>query len=127
MRRWCGYLNSGTPYQRKIYAGIGICVEWRSFKAFQEWCLGNGWAPGMCIVRKDKSGDFSPENCIVVTKQIANGLRTNVRRLPDGRSARDIIGIESVGKDRLYHNRVANRLFEENMTVEDAVFVGKYK
>lgn len=127
IRRWCGYIGSGTPYQRKIYDGIGICEEWLSFQTFQEWCLSNGWKPGMCLVRKDKGKDFSPENCIIVTKQIANGLRTVVRRLPDGRSARDIIGTGSFGRDRIYHNRVANRLFNEKMTVEEAVFKGRYK
>ena len=127
IRIWCGYVGRRTTYEQKIYEGIGICEEWLSFPTFQEWCLSNGWKPGMCLVRKDKGKDFSPENCLIATKQIANGLRTVVRRLPDGRSARDIIGTGSFGHDRTYHNRVARRLFDEKMTVEKAVFKGRYK
>ena len=76
----------------KYYEGVGVCDKWRSRAAFEAWAMSHGWKRGLMLVRRDKSADFSPENCMLAPIAEANGLRRCVRRLPDGRSARDICG-----------------------------------
>lgn len=112
MRRFCGLVRGATPRQIKIYEGIHVCQEWLSYKSFEAWAYANGWSKGMCLTRRDKSKDFDPGNCFWCSQAVANGFRRCVRRLPDGRSTRDIIGRDELGKDQTYHNRTARRLFE---------------
>ena len=92
MRRFCGLVRGATPRQLKLYEGIHVCQEWLSYKSFEAWAYANGWSKGMCLTRRDKSKDFDPGNCFWCSQAVANGFRRCVRRLPDGRSTRDIIG-----------------------------------
>ena len=128
IRRWCGV--RGTR-QNRYYDGVTVCDEWvEDYAAFEEWCLSHGWRKGLFLVRIDKNGDFSPANCRIVSAGIANGMRRCVRRMADGRSARDIIGREDPSADREYHNRVARRIFDSKWDVESAMSVpvmGKFR
>ena len=82
MRRCCGHGTSATARQRLIYRGISVCREWQDcFPQFESWCLDHGWKDGMCVVRIDKTKDFSPENCTVSSRQVANVLRRFVRNV----------------------------------------------
>lgn len=48
--------------------GIRVCREWqRSFIAFRDWSLKNGWQEGLQIDRKNVNGNYSPINCRYVT------------------------------------------------------------
>ena len=76
MRIWMDILVRCGVYKckdEKTYAryggrGITICDEWRdSFQAFYDWCMANGWKPGLQIDRKDNSNGYSPDNCHFVT------------------------------------------------------------
>lgn len=111
MRRYCGLVGGATPYQRSFYADVRVCREWLDYGAFEGWAVSHGWFQGAQLTRKDKKGDFCPENCVWHEPAEANGLRSCVRRLPDGRSARDLIGTRGLGRDRVEHARVAGRLF----------------
>lgn len=46
---------------------------------FEEWALTNGYLENLVLSRKDKSKDFSPENCIWIDKKdsFLNSSRTN--------------------------------------------------
>lgn len=85
-REWHGYSNTklwdvwSNIIQRccnkkstawKWYGGKGVkvCDEWRRFMAFREWALGNGYADGMTIDRKDSSGSYNPGNCRWITQE----------------------------------------------------------
>lgn len=48
--------------------GISICHEWRSFKAFHEWAIANGYSDGLQLDRIDNDGNYCPNNCRWVTR-----------------------------------------------------------
>lgn len=127
IRRWCGITGSAELTHRKYYSGVKVCDDWLDYNKFERWCICAGYERGLNLVRKDKGGDYCPENCVFVKRSVANGMRRCVRRMRDGRSARDIIGRDNLGHDRLYAQRVSRRIFVEGMSVRDAVYTGKYK
>ena len=57
-----------SPIDRKYeyYGGKGIrvCQEWgKSYQAFKDWALANGYADDLTIDRINPDGDYCPENC----------------------------------------------------------------
>lgn len=48
---------------------IGVCIDWYDFKEFYSWALQNGYQQGLVIDRKDKTQDYTPLNCVFVTKE----------------------------------------------------------
>ncbi len=81
-----GRCNRPKDKRYKEYGGRGIrvCAEWEhDFAAFREWALANGYkedAPkGTCTIdRINVDGDYSPDNCRFVSKDIqANNKRNN--------------------------------------------------
>ena len=112
MRKACGIVRGYPPKARRLYEGIDLCPEWReNYGAFEEWALRHGWFKGAHLTRRDKRGDFCPENCFWCTRAVANGYRSNILRLPDGRSVRDLLGTERLGRDEIEHMRLKQRLF----------------
>lgn len=59
--------------------GISVCEDWiRSFKAFQDWALSNGYQDDLEIDRVDVNGNYSPDNCRFVTcKENQRNRRNN--------------------------------------------------
>ena len=49
--------------------GIIVCDEWRkSYEAFYQWTAVNRWMRGYDIDRRDKNGNYCPENCQCLTR-----------------------------------------------------------
>jgi len=44
--------------------GITVCDEWMNFEVFEKWSEENGFTEGLRLLRKDKAGNYEPENCI---------------------------------------------------------------
>lgn len=85
-RLWDGmksrcYRKSTGPYSRYGGRGITVCDEWRkSFQAFYEWSVVNGYAEDLSLDRIDPNGNYEPTNCRWVTmKEQENHKRNNVR------------------------------------------------
>lgn len=81
MKNRCYRKNSKGDYMYKEYGGRGIfvCKSWKhDFKEFCDWCLNNGWEPGLEIDRIDNDRGYAPWNCRFVTReQNCNNTRTN--------------------------------------------------
>lgn len=63
--------------------GISICYEWDDFGAFHDWALSAGWTPGLEIDRIDVNGNYQPENCRWVTREINCQNRRSTKLTPD--------------------------------------------
>ena len=48
--------------------GIKVCDEWLDWKTFEEWSMANGYASGLRLLRVDKTGDYTPDNCMFGTE-----------------------------------------------------------
>ncbi len=66
----------------KYYGGRGIkiCDEWlHNNQSFYAWALSHGYQPGLELDRENNCGDYTPDNCRFVTKQVnQNNKRNNV-------------------------------------------------
>ncbi len=77
MKSRCNWLGFR---QARYYSGRGIkvCAEWsRSFIAFKDWAINNGFSPELTIDRIDNDAGYSPGNCRWVTQRINNSNRRN--------------------------------------------------
>lgn len=58
--------------------GIRVCDEWRDdFQKFHDWCIINGYKKGYDLDRRDNDGNYEPDNCRFVTREVSS---RNTRR-----------------------------------------------
>jgi hypothetical protein len=73
------YNKNVKSYKNYGAKGVRMCDEWlRDFKSFYDWCINNGWEPGL-QVDKDIKGTgllYSPDMCCIVTKTVNNRHRS---------------------------------------------------
>ena len=78
IKRRCYNKNSKEFYR---YGGRGICMceEWRSsYEAFRDWMLSKNYTEDLTIDRIDNDGDYTPDNCRLVTmKEQCNNRSSN--------------------------------------------------
>jgi hypothetical protein len=60
--------------------GIKVCEEWiKNPSVFYEWCILNGWEKGLQIDRENNNGNYEPNNCRFVTREVnCNNRSSNV-------------------------------------------------
>lgn len=86
MRRRCE-TPSATPYHWYGERGIQVCDEWKnSFETFEKWAIEHGYdssAPRgkYTIDRIDPDGDYSPQNCRLITQKEQSNNKRNNRRI----------------------------------------------
>ena len=78
MRQRCRDPKSKS-YPRYGGRGISVCREWDDFAKFRSWALEHGWQRGLQIDRIDADGNYSPENCRIVTCKENNEHRGSRR------------------------------------------------
>lgn len=120
MKRLCGIIKGQLPSDKKKYDGITVCSEWvNSIDAYEDWAFKNGWRKGLVIVRKDKTKDFSPDNCIVTTRTEAHYLRRNTIKV-NGEPLHKLY-IESKRDSGICYATVKSRFTQSNFTANDAI------
>lgn len=50
--------------------GIRVCKEWQDFVPFKNWALANGYTDTLTIDRKNSEGNYEPDNCRWVTRDV---------------------------------------------------------
>jgi len=78
MRQRCRDAKSKS-YSRYGGRGISVCAEWDDFTKFRTWALEHGWKRGLQIDRIDGNGNYSPDNCRIVTCKENNEHRGSHR------------------------------------------------
>ncbi len=91
--KWSGMISrcedsKGASYRHYGGRGITVCQEWRkSFVAFRDWALANGYREGLTIERKDVNGNYEPGNCTWIPRaQQAHNKQSSQRLTYDGRT-----------------------------------------
>ena len=98
--------------------GITVCDEWKTFEAFRDWALANGYRDDLTIDRIDNDKGYSPNNCRWATRVEQNrNTRQNHYITYNGethtmREWADILGIK--------YATLKSRLDSYNWTVEEA-------
>lgn len=65
--------------------GITVCSEWNDFLPFYEWCMENGYKPGLTLDRINNNLGYSPDNCRFVDRVAQNNnSRRNVHITANG-------------------------------------------
>ena len=73
------YCQSFKNFQNYGGRGITVCDEWKkSFVAFMNWAMANGYSDELTIDRIDVNGNYEPSNCRWITnKEQQLNKRTN--------------------------------------------------
>lgn len=69
---WAGMLQrcfnkNELAYKNYGARGITVCDEWKSFEAFKDWAISNGYRNDLEIDRQNNNGNYEPSNCRWVT------------------------------------------------------------
>lgn len=78
--------------------GIRVCRAWRrSFEAFKQWALSNGYKEDLELDRRKNNEDYSPENCRWATRQ---QQMQNTRKKKGGLSKYRGVALTTAGRWR---------------------------
>lgn len=118
MRERC-YSPNAQQYHNYGARGIIVCEAWRkSFKAFQQWALNNGWKKGFSLDRVNNDGNYEPTNCRW-TDNVTQGRnrRTNVLLTYKGETKTVADWAEVTG---LYYTTILERI-RKGWSPEDVI------
>lgn len=103
-----------------VVEGYGVCDEWKNnFLLFREWMYKNGYTDnkprGTCTLdRINVDGDYSPENCRIISqKEQCSNRRNNVNVSIDGvthtiKQWSEITGISQTTLYQRYYRGIRN-------------------
>lgn len=70
----CPYRKEYKDYGAK---GIRVCAEWDEYPVFREWAMANGYSDDLTIDRIDPQKDYTPQNCMWITKSEQSSNKRN--------------------------------------------------
>lgn len=69
--------NNSKDFKNYKKRGIKVCPEWNNdFSIFYNWALQNGYSDTLTIERIDVNGNYTPENCKWVPKELQQRNKT---------------------------------------------------
>ncbi len=81
------YLPSHKYYYRYGGRGIKICDDWKdSFDTFHQWMLSQGYTDELTIDRHSNDGDYTPDNCHLITLKEQQSNKDNTIKCESGLS-----------------------------------------
>lgn len=104
--------------------GIVVCEEWRKdYKIFNTWVNTNGWKRGLQIDRIDNNGNYTPENCRIVSKKQNSRNRQNTIWIEIGENKKVCLSeaCENLGLGMKEYKSVHYRMHKRGNSFEDAV------
>jgi hypothetical protein len=127
------YRTSSNYFQSDLYydKGVKVCEEWlNNFDSFYLWSIQNGYKKGLHIDRIDSNGDYSPENCRVVTPKInANNKKDTHYVTYNGETVALKIILDTLGKSDMYYT-IRGRIkrgWNEQKAIDTPIRKGNYK
>ena len=109
----------------KYYGGRGICIceEWKSFPAFLEWSMNNGYDEDLTIDRIDTNGNYEPNNCRLVSRKVQQNNTRHTRLYTINGETKSIA--EWCRKYGVPHERVRVRVVDKGWDIEKALTTPK--
>ena len=120
------YYEGKENYNAYGGKGITICDEWlNNFVVFYDWSLANGYTEFLTIERIDNNVGYNPSNCKWIPLKSQYDNRTS-NKMFEYQGELKNIKAWSVQFDMSYQ-MLRKRLVVNNMTVEQAITIPKYK
>lgn len=123
-KRWLEINSRCNDSSNEKYGGRGIsvCAEWKNdYHSFYHWALENGCSKSLEIDRINNNGNYSPENCRWVTREVnANNKRNNVFVFLNGEKMGLRQACKRLGRLKDYKS-IHHRLHKYGFTFEDAI------
>lgn len=121
-KRWKQIKSRCSDINNSKYGGRGIKVanEWLDdYHSFYNWSILNGYSENLEIDRIDNNGNYSPQNCRWVTKEInSNNKRNTILILLNGEN----MGLKKACRIlNVKYKLVWDRIFKLNWTFEKAI------
>ena len=119
MRQRC-YYPKAIKYGDYGGRGISVCGAWlTSVDVFYNWCMRNGWEPGLEIDRVDNNGNYNPSNCRFVDRKTnMRNRRSTLIITHNGISKPLIEWSEIIG---VKYSTLKQRIFKLNMPLGKAL------
>lgn len=94
------YNPKNNRYKNYGGRGITVCDEWLNSRLrFYNWAIDNGWKQGLQLDRIDNDGNYTPENCRLVT--LKENTRTRGSNKLSEMRARHIVILRKIGKKKI--------------------------
>ena len=123
MMKRCGHRAGKKMAEKRYYEGRGIevCLEWRSFPAFEAWALANGYKKGLHLDRINPNKGYSPENCRFVSAHENAINRRSSIKVEWGGELIEFAKLYDILKPGVSYATAYDRLHRGKWSVEDAL------
>lgn len=120
MNRRCKSMKVHNAHRYSL-RGITVCKEWKTFEAFRDWALDNGYADDLEIDRINNDKGYSPDNCRWVTRRENANNRHVTRFITYDHETMPFTCFAEKYASHIHVATLYNRIFRMNWSIEDAI------